>query len=152
MPRRPSASGKRKAASGDAEVARRLHSAALRLLRRLRASDAEAGLSPARLSVLSVLVFAGPRSVGALAKAEQVTQPTMSKLVAGLERERLVRTATDPQDRRSTLVEPTAAGTRILEKARGSREAALVELMSELDDGEVRTLAEAAEILLGLLE
>ena len=35
----------------------------------------------AKLSALSVLVFGGPRSIGALARAEQVRLPTMSRLV-----------------------------------------------------------------------
>src|SRR2546425_11795543 len=68
------------------ETADRLHSAAIHLLRRLRVRDRESGVGPAQLSALSVLVFGGPRSLGELADAEQVRPPTMSRIVAGVER------------------------------------------------------------------
>ena len=55
-------------------VADRLHSAAIRLLRRLRREDDAMGLTAARASALSVLVFGGrPITLGALAQAEQVS-------------------------------------------------------------------------------
>ena len=44
-----------------------LHSAAIHLLRGLRAADRASGLTPARLSALSVLVFGGPCTLGELA-------------------------------------------------------------------------------------
>ena len=52
------------------EVADRVHSAAIHLLRRLRVRDQESGIGPAQMSALSVLVFAGPRSLKELAAAE----------------------------------------------------------------------------------
>src|SRR5947208_16870395 len=79
-------------------VADRLHSAALHLLRRLRAEDDELGVSPPRLSALSVVVFGGPLTIGALAEAEGVKPPTMTRLVDGLEREGLVTRESDPAD------------------------------------------------------
>ena len=45
------------------ELADRLHSGALHLLRTLRREDASLGVGPAKLSALSVLVFGGPRSI-----------------------------------------------------------------------------------------
>ena len=56
---------------------------------RLRAEDDASGLSAPRLSALSVVVFAGPISLGGLAKAEQVRPPTISRLVNALEAEGL---------------------------------------------------------------
>src|SRR5258708_32539206 len=70
-------------------LADRLHSAAIHLLRRVRSQDTVTGEGPARLSALSVLVFSGPKTLGELAAAEQVKPPTMSRIVAGLERSRL---------------------------------------------------------------
>ena len=63
-------------------VADRLHSAAIHLLRRLRVEDEALGISAPRLSVLSVLVFAGPMRIGELARAEQVEPPTISNVGA----------------------------------------------------------------------
>ena len=75
------------------DVADRLHSAAIRLLRRVRVVDNETGLSAPKLSALSVLHFGGAMSLSALAKAEQVRAPTMSKLVGDLEADGLIAAA-----------------------------------------------------------
>src|SRR5271163_576973 len=101
------------AGPGVDEIADRLHSAAIHLLRRLRVRDRESGIGPAQLSALSVLVFGGPRSLGELAEAEQVRPPTMSRIVAGLERARLVRRhATD--DARRIRLEATPKGVSLM--------------------------------------
>ena len=49
-----------------AATADRLHSAAIHLLRRVRRQDAASGLTAPRLSALSVVVFAGPVTLGQL--------------------------------------------------------------------------------------
>ncbi|HEX9111775.1 MAG TPA: MarR family transcriptional regulator, partial [Terriglobales bacterium] len=61
------------------EVADRLHSAAIHLLRYARKQDVLSRQGPARLSALSVLVFGGPMALGQLARLEQVKAPTMSR-------------------------------------------------------------------------
>ena len=66
---------------GPFEIADKLHSAAIHLLRRLRAEDDAIGLSAPRLSALSVVVFAGPLTLSELAAAEQVRLPTISRLI-----------------------------------------------------------------------
>ena len=128
-------------------TADRLHSAAIHLLRRVRASDVETGLSPSRLSVLSVLVFGGPRTPSELAAAEQVRLPTISALVRGLEEDGLVRRAADPADGRVVRLSATAKGRRILERGRERRLDNLEDLLASLSPEELRVLAEASEIL-----
>src|SRR3954452_22369666 len=91
-------------------VADHLHSAAIHLLRRVRRQDIATGEGPARLSALSVLVFGGPKTLGELAAAEQVKPPTMSRIVAGLARSKLVQITADPQDRRRMSIRPTPKG------------------------------------------
>ncbi len=66
-------------------VADAVHSAAIHLLRGVRKEDERTGVGPARLSALSVLVFAGPMRLTELARIEQVKPPTMTKVIAGLE-------------------------------------------------------------------
>src|SRR4029078_11183679 len=78
------------------DLAPRLHSSVLHLLRRLAQETGASGQTRPRLSALSVLVFAGPRSIGRLARDERVAAPTMTRLVAGLERERLLGWAPKP--------------------------------------------------------
>lgn len=118
------------------ELAGRLHSMAVHLLRRVRVEDRETGLTPARLSALSVLVFGGPRSVGELADAEQVTPPTMSRLAGALAEEGLVSREPDPEDGRSVVLRATEEGRRLLEAGRERRVERLRELLGRLEPRE----------------
>jgi DNA-binding MarR family transcriptional regulator len=129
------------------ELAPRLHSAALHLLRHLAQEDRASGQTPARLSALSVLVFAGPRSIGRLARDERVAAPTMTRLVAGLERDGLVSRIADPDDRRSRRLEATDEGRRILLEGRERRIAALARLLGSASARDRETLARAAELI-----
>src|SRR5918912_3988253 len=92
------------------EAADRFHSAAIHALRRVRREDPATGLSAARLSALSVLVFGGPRTLGELAAAEQVRPPTMTGLVRALEEGGYVRRDADPDDGRVHRLRSTAKG------------------------------------------
>src|SRR3954454_11568963 len=124
----------------------RMHSAAIHLLRRVREADASAmGISPARASALSVLVFGGARSLTELAEAEQVTTATMSKLVTALEREGLVRRYPDVNDARAIRIESTAKARRILERGRARRLDRLEQLLSGATDREIESVRVAAE-------
>lgn len=129
------------------EVADRLHSAAIHLLRRIRKVDEASGLTAARLSALSVLVFGGPATLGELARAEQVAPPTMSRLVHGLERDGLVVLGPHESDARSVRIRATAKGRRILVRGRERRVAELVALLEGVADSELQTLGRAAEIV-----
>ena len=131
---------------GD-ETAARLHSAAVRMLRMVRREDREAGISGPRLSALSVLVFAGPQSLAALAAAEQVSAPTMSRIVDGLARAGLATREADPGNRRRVVIAATQTGRALLEAGRERRVRALEERLARLADSERRALARAAEIL-----
>jgi DNA-binding MarR family transcriptional regulator len=144
-------SGETPATATPAAVADRLHAAAIHLLRRLRLEDEASGLSPARASALSVLVFGGPRPLGALAAAEGVTAPTMSRLVAALEAAGLVARAGDRADRRVARLRATAKGGRLLARARRRRLERLVELLGELDARQLAVLDEAAALIEGAL-
>jgi DNA-binding MarR family transcriptional regulator len=131
----------------DFEIADRLHSAAIHLLRRLRSEDAESGLSAPRMSALSVIVFAGPVSIGELAAAEQVRAPTMTRLVRDLERARLVQRVSSPDDGRVQIVRPTARGRRLLIEGRRRRVARLAEALSQLPRQDRKHLAHASRLL-----
>ena len=128
-------------------IADRLHSAAIHLLRRLRVEDKALGLSGPRASALSVVVFRGPITMGALAEAEQVRRPTITRLVDGLERRGLARRVNDPTDGRVQLVEATAAGTRLLQKGRARRVERLMQGVMQLTEEEQQVLAHAADLM-----
>jgi DNA-binding MarR family transcriptional regulator len=108
-------------------------------------------LSPARLSALSVVVFAGPLPLGKLAAAEQVTPPTMTRLVQALEDEGLVERRPDPGDRRSILIAATGRGTALLREARRRRLRRLVALLEALPQRQLRAVTEATDALTELL-
>jgi DNA-binding MarR family transcriptional regulator len=133
------------------ETADRLHSAAIHLLRRLRKQDVLTGEGPARLSALSVLVFSGPKTLGELAAAEQVKPPTMSRIVAGLERSRLVRITRDAKDARRMNIRAAAKGRRLLEAGRRRRIEYLAAQVEWLDNDKLAQLMGAVEILQKLL-
>jgi DNA-binding MarR family transcriptional regulator len=140
------------ARSPEREVlADRLHSAAIHLLRRLRQTDVAIGEGPARLSALSVLVFGGSKTLGELARAEQVKPSTMSRMVAGLVRSRLVGITPDRQDARRLRICATAKGTRLLNKGRRLRIATLATQLDSLAPEQLARLGEAVAILHGLL-
>src|SRR3989440_2894195 len=131
-------------------IADQLHSAAIHLLRRLRIRDLASGVGPAQLSALSVLVFGGPRSLGQLADAEQVRPPTMSRIVAGLERAGLVRRHATEDGRRVRL-EASAKGTKILEAGRKRRVESLAKALSSFTEKEQQQLGELTDLLQQLI-
>jgi DNA-binding MarR family transcriptional regulator len=139
------------AASRKAEAtADKIHSAAIRLLRFVRREDAASGIPAAQLSALSVLVFAGPQSLTALAAAEQVRPPTMSQLVNELERQGLAVRA--PVNRRSIRISVTDKGRRLLEAGRKRRLARLTEALTHLPPAKLALLCEAANLMLAVTE
>src|SRR5687768_1801954 len=128
-------------------LAERLHSAAIHLLRRLRREDEAMGLGPARASALSVLVFAGPLSLGELARAEQVRPPTMSRIVKALEGAGLVRRERDAADARAIRLAATAKGRKLLLAGRRRRVRALVRLLDTLSAREQLVLRQSVQLL-----
>jgi len=128
-------------------VADLIHSAAIRLLRFVRREDVAAGLSAPQLSALSVLVFGGPQTMSALAAAEQVRPPTMSRTVDELERKGLAERLALPGDRRVNEVRVTKAGRALLEEGRRKRLARLVQALTSASAQELQSLRAAAVIL-----
>jgi len=134
-------------------IADRLHSTAIKLLRRLRREDEAMGLTAARASALSVLVFGGrPITLGALAQAEQVTAPTVTRLIVGMERDGLVRREPDAKDGRVVWLHATPKGAKLLHAGRRRRVAALEADLASLAPTERHTLADAVSILERVLQ
>ena len=136
---------------GAVALADGLHSAAIHLLRRVRQEDVATGEGPARLSALSVLVFGGPKTLGELAASEQVKPPTMSRIVAGLARGRLIEISADRSDARRLRISATPKGTRLLQQARQRRVEYLATRLAALSSSDLAKLADAVEILRQIL-
>jgi DNA-binding MarR family transcriptional regulator len=132
------------------ETADRLHSAAIRLLRLVRTEDAQSGIGPAQLSALSVLVFGGPKTLSELATLEQVRPPTMSRIVDGLVRKKLVYRVDGENDRRTLRLSPTMKGEKLMLAGKERRFKALAERFETLASTDLKTLRAAAELMLKL--
>ncbi len=136
-----------KATEDGTDLAARLHSAAIHLLRRVRRVDSAMGLSAARASALSVLVFGGPCTIGELAAAEQVTAPTMTRLVGALVAEGYVSRHRDRDDRRVVQVRVTAKGRRALEAGRDARVQEVQSLLQALSPADLRALGRGVDLV-----
>lgn len=133
-------------------IAARVHSAAIHLLRHVRRNDPLMALTPARASVLSVLVFGGPKSPGELAHMEQVAAPTMTKLINGLVRDGYVLKRPSSEDGRAVVISATAKARHALEAGRQRRIEMVRDLFAELTDEEWQTLGDAALLIESSLE
>lgn len=129
------------------DLADRLHSTAIHLLRQVRVQDSATGLAPARLSALSVLVFGGAMALNELARAEQVRPPTMSRIVDALESAGLVRRTMNQQDRRAVVLEATEKGAAILWQGRKRRVKFLAKHLSRLSEQERKQINDAIKAI-----
>ena len=132
---------------GTDDTADRLHSVAIHLLRGLRRTDRESGLSGPRLSALSVIVFRAPVTLTDLAAAEQVRVPTMSRLVRTLEASGLVVRRADPDDGRVVLFRATPRGVRLLQAGRARRVASLAAALARLSQSDRAAVRSALDVL-----
>ena len=101
------------------------------------------------------LVVVGHGAAGlaaALAAAEQVRPPTMSRLVDDLEHLGLAERVAKPGDRRVYQVRVTDAGRSLLEEGRRKRLARLVEILGGATPSELRALESAAETIVRLTD
>src|SRR4051812_27787857 len=129
------------------DIAARLNSASIHLVRRARTADRALGVPPGQLSALSVLVFGGARTIAQLADAEQVTSPTMTRIVDGLERSGLAERRLHPGDARARIVRATPKGRRVMERGRRRRVELISALLDTMPADDLATVARAVAAL-----
>jgi DNA-binding MarR family transcriptional regulator len=129
--------------TSDAE---RLRHGVNRLARLMRQQD-DGDLGATSTAALATVVKRGPLTLGELASFEQVSPPTMTKVVEKLEAREFVTRRTDPDDRRVARVSATAAGTRYLERSRARRTAWLAARLGELEPAQLAQLTSTIELL-----
>ena len=126
-----------------------------RTLRRARgrANQAHAdGLSLAQFQLLDVLVDGRPRTVGQLAEAGGIAQPTATRMLDTLERMGIVQRSPALQDRRCVLISLTPAGGSALELRRAEIQSARERIRSSLTAQEQRDAAVLLRRLSALME
>lgn len=137
------------------EIAALLHEQFARLTRQLRTLELPSGMTPERLSALSVIEKRGPISVTALADKEMVRPATMSRMVAALVEDGLVKRGEDKSDGRGVLVTTTAKGRRAFQRAQEQRLQHFAEVLDSLSAEQLlamRSLTTALERLTLLLD
>lgn len=127
---------------GSLEAAAAVYGLLASLLRRVPRD-----ISLTSLSTLSTLNRTGTKRITELAAIEGVTQPSMTTLIAGLERQGLVERAGDPNDKRVSLVSLTEAGREYMVQRRKAGTAAFATLVSQLSPQEAAALAAAIPAL-----
>lgn len=130
------------------DTAGQLHRSAMRLLRVLRAARSEKGLNLSRFSVLGRLHQDGVSTATALAAYLRIQPQSVTRLLADLERNRLIVRRPDAADRRQSLIEITEAGTRLLFEEIRDQQTALAEIIAEaLNPAEQQMLQLAAGLI-----
>jgi len=142
-------------ADARSEIAALLQAQFARLTRQLRTMELPHGITPERLSALSVIEKRGPISVTALADNEMVRPATMSRMVSALVQEGFVKRSDDKTDGRGVLVSTTSKGRRTFQRAQELRLQHFADVLSSLGDDQLaamRSLTTALDRLTVLLE
>src|SRR5919197_688627 len=104
------------------DLAGRLRLAVARTARRLR-QEADGGLSPSLTAALATLERHGPLTPSRLAEIERIQRPTVTRLLATLEKDGLVQRVGDPDDGRVSIVSITKEGSALVKKLRSRKNA-----------------------------
>ena len=101
---------------GHRNLPRLLLQARESLMVRTRPSLREQGLSDQQWRVLRVLGEHGTVETGRVAREAYILGPSLTGVLARMERDGLVRRERDPGDQRRTVVEATAKGLKMVER------------------------------------
>ena len=136
---------------GQACLADELGAALVQLSMVLRRAILPPQISLTQASTLLILRDEGPQRVTSLAEAAQVTQPTMSALVIGMERLGWVRRDAISTDRRAVAVCLTGNGARVVCDLEASRSRALLADLEALTPRDRAALVAALPALRGII-
>jgi DNA-binding MarR family transcriptional regulator len=110
------------------------------------------GLSRTAAATLSRLASAGPARLTDLATAEEVSQPSMSSLIARLVDQGLVLREADPDDARAVRLSLTPDGRALVAERRTARTRRLNTALAQLPPGDVALIADAVPALTRLAD
>ena len=130
----------------DTALSSALRLSVMRLARRMRAQRAETSLTLSQLAALATLERHGALTPGELAAHEKVQPPSMTRLLAVLEAQDLVRRAPHATDGRQSVVTIAPAGVALLREDRRRRDAWLSQRLRALDEEELAVLRRAAAV------
>jgi homoprotocatechuate degradation regulator HpaR len=120
------------------------------LMVRTRPSLREHGLSDQQWRVLRVLGEHGTVETGRVAREAYILGPSLTGVLARMERDGLVRRERDPADQRRTVVEATAKGLKMVERLSRSVEGHYQWLEKSLGRQKLAQLYELLDELIAL--
>jgi len=124
----------------------RLGDALARLTRATR-RDLALPIGASSIAALVTVERLGPIRLGDLARHEGVTPATLSRIVSVLEEEGYAGRTTDADDRRSSWLEITSAGKRLLDGVRRDRADLVAARIDRLTTDQQRALAVALDAI-----
>lgn len=125
--------------------------AVLALGRRLRAERPDGAVTLAAISLLGTLSRLGPMPAVQLAAEERLQPQSLTRIVAGLERDKLIERRKDPADQRALIIALTDKGKAVLANDLRARQAWLRDAMLTVLSGDERAaLIASADIMLKL--
>jgi DNA-binding MarR family transcriptional regulator len=130
------------------EIAASIYLSLNKLSQRLRNVGLPRGFTPERLRTLATINAHGPISVTGLAAMEQVRPATVSRMIASLEGEGLIKRRDVKHDKRSVLISTTSKGRQMYQRANQEYMKRIREALNGLDSEEV----DLVRSLAGLLE
>lgn len=119
--------------------------------RRLRTKRADHKLTPSQLQALGHLRRDGAMTAARLAASEQVTQQSIARTLASLQKESMITLGADPSDARASLVSITDHGLWMLAEDSARRSQWLAELLERECTEHERELLFLAGRILGRL-
>ena len=123
----------------------------LRLNRYLNMAAQDTEISAARFDVLRLIQEKNPITLRQLCNIQEVSMPTMSKLVDELQKDNLVIRAQSKEDARQRLIVPTQKGVQTFSKVTLASEKKWKKRLSALSDEQQETLLESLDLLLEVL-
>jgi DNA-binding MarR family transcriptional regulator len=126
--------------------------AVIRLARQLRFRRPDSPVSLSQLSALATVAKEGPMTPGALAIRERVRPPSMTRVIASLVDLGFIDRVAHPDDRRQVLVSVSPAGHDLIEAERRASREWLQQRLAELTPEQRRTLLEAADLMLAIVD
>lgn len=105
-----------------------------------------------QFKAMIVLKEQGRQTVGGVARALKITDPSASLLIDRLVTRGMVVRDTDPGDRRRTLVALSSTGDDLMTRLRRSKEGQLSGWLARLSEEDLAGLAHGLEALVGVIE
>jgi len=133
----------------DAKAATKVRRSVTHLARRLRGLRSDHGISGSKLAILGWLFRAGtPMTATDLARLERLQPQSLTRIIAELDEQGLIRRTPDEIDRRQVLIEITQTGRELLVVDAYRQNQWLMETMAaRLTKAEREVLSIAANLL-----